>query len=211
MNIVSSTAWSNEDWLQGLSGKGPHAQVAQEALHLMLCHGLRRAFSSRPNVLNWIEDFAQETALYILRDLPTFRGDSHFTTWALSIAVRVSFDEMRRKRWSDVSLDSLVESGNQPHLPQLRNQEKEIARQRAFLALRQAISSQLTERQRLALTAELNEMPQSEIARQLGTTRNAVYKLTHDARKTLKRVLNEAGITAEMIGWVFASDQRSLR
>jgi RNA polymerase sigma-70 factor (ECF subfamily) len=90
-------------------------------------------------------------------------------------------------------------------------QEKEIARERTFHALRQAISSQLTERQRLALTAELNEMPQSEIARQLGTTRNTVYKLTHDARKTLKRVLNEAGVTAEMIGWAFASDQRSFR
>lgn len=118
---------------------------------------------------------------------------------------------MRRKRWKDVSLDSLVESGDQPHPPQLLNHEKEIARQRTLSALRQAISSQLTERQRLALTAELNEMPQSEIARQLGTTRNTVYKLTHDARKTLKRVLNEAGITAEMVGWVFASDQRSLR
>lgn len=211
MNLTISTAWSNEDWLEGLGGKGPHALIAQEALHAMLCHGLRRAFLFRPEVLNWIEDFAQETAICILRDLPKFRGDSHFTTWALSIAVRVSFDEMRRKRWKDVSLDSLVESGDQPHPPQLLNHEKEIARQRTLSALRQAISSQLTERQRLALTAELNEMPQSEIARQLGTTRNTVYKLTHDARKTLKRVLNEAGITAEMVGWVFASDQRSLR
>lgn len=49
-----------------------------------------------------------------------------------------------------MSLDSLAESGDQPHPPQLLNQEKEIARQRAFHALRQAISSELTERQRLA-------------------------------------------------------------
>lgn len=99
MNVTISTAWSNEEWLEGLGGKGPHAQIAQEALHVMLCHGLQRAFFSRPDALNWIEDFAQDTAICILRDLPKFRGDSHFTTWALPIAVRVSFDEMRRKRW----------------------------------------------------------------------------------------------------------------
>lgn len=211
MKAAAGRAWSNEQWLEGLRGEGPHASEAQEALHAMLRSGLRRAFSSRPETLNWIEDFAQETAIHVMRDLSRFRGESHFTNWALSIAVRISFDELRRKRWKDVSLDALVESGGHPHPPQPQNQEKEMARQRTFDALRQAIATQLTEKQRIALTAELKEMPQTEIARQLGTTRNAVYKLTHDARKTLKQVLNEAGITSETIGWAFASDQRSFR
>ena len=45
----------------------------------------------------------------------------------------------------------------------------------------EAIRHELTGRQRIALLAELKGMPQSEIARQLGSNRNAVYKLTHDA------------------------------
>ena len=40
-------------------------------------------------------------------------------------------------------------------------------------------------------------MPQGEIADQLGSNRNAIYKLTHDARKKLKKSLEEAGYTAE--------------
>ena len=43
-----------------------------------------------------------------------------------------------------------------------------------------------------------------EIARHLGSNRNAVYKLTHDARKRLKRGLEAAGFTAEDIGAAFA-------
>ena len=55
-----------------------------------------------------------------------------------------------------------------------------------------------------AKLAELRGMPQDEIARHLGSNRNALYKLTHDARKRLKRGLEAAGFTAEDIGAAFA-------
>ena len=47
------------------------------------------------------------------------------------------------------------------------------------------------------MLAELKGMPQDEIAEQLGSSRNALYKLTHDARKKLKERLEVAGFTAE--------------
>jgi RNA polymerase sigma-70 factor (ECF subfamily) len=47
-------------------------------------------------------------------------------------------------------------------------------------------------------------MPQDEIARQLGSNRNAVYKLTHDARKRLKQGLEAAGFDADDIQAAFA-------
>jgi RNA polymerase sigma factor (sigma-70 family) len=46
-----------------------------------------------------------------------------------------------------------------------------------------------------------------EIARHLGSNRNALYKLTHDARKRLKRGLEAAGFTAEDIGAAFAGSR----
>jgi hypothetical protein len=58
----------------------------------------------------------------------------------------------------------------------------------------------LQDKQRLALTAELKGMPQDEIARQLGSNRNAVYKLTHDARCRLKAGLEAAGFGADSLG-----------
>ena len=63
--------------------------------------------------------------------------------------------------------------------------------------MHQIIDSQLTEKQRTALLSEIKGMPQDEIARHLGSNRNAVYKLTHDARKKLKQGLEAAGFTAE--------------
>jgi RNA polymerase sigma-70 factor (ECF subfamily) len=199
--------WSNEEWVKALRDPGCLGHEAQTALHAVLCRGLRRAFSSKTDVLNWVEDYAQESTMRILRDLPSFRGESRFTTWAMSIAVRVSYDDLRLKRWKDVSFDALVESGDQHHPAQSGDSEKGVARQQALNALYRAIDSHLTEKQRLALTAELKEMPQTEIARRLGSTRNAVYKLTHDARKTLKEVLIQEGITADVVLWAFAQHE----
>ena len=42
----------------------------------------------------------------------------------------------------------------------------------------------------------LKGMPLAEAARQLGTDRNALYKLLHDARLRLKRRLAREGLTA---------------
>ena len=71
-------------------------------------------------------------------------------------------------------------------------------------AMHEVIRTGLTEKQRSALLAELRGMPQDEIARHLGSNRNAIYKLTHDARRRLKRGLEAAGVTAEDIGTAFA-------
>jgi RNA polymerase sigma-70 factor, ECF subfamily len=72
-------------------------------------------------------------------------------------------------------------------------------------AMHEVIRNDLTAKQRAALLAELRGMPQDEIARHLGSNRNAVYKLTHDARKRLKRGLERAGFGAEDIRAAFAN------
>ena len=71
-------------------------------------------------------------------------------------------------------------------------------------ALDRAIEKELTERQRVALKAELRGMPQEEIGRRLGSNRNAVYKLLHDARRKLKSALERAGYTADYVGSAFS-------
>lgn len=201
----SNPTWSNEEWLDSLRGVGPHALKAHEGLLALLCQGLRRALRDRPEAMAWVEDFAQDAAVRILQDLYQFRGDSQFATWALSIAMRVAFDELRRKRWKDVSLDNLLNAGDAHHPSKAQDQDAGLDRQKIFFALHRAIETQLTARQRTALLAEFKGMPQSEIARQLGLTRNAVYKLTHDARKNLKRGLSQAGITMETVRWALAT------
>jgi RNA polymerase sigma-70 factor (ECF subfamily) len=205
----SGPGWSNEDWLSGLRDRGPHGVKAHEALLALLRQGLQGALRDRPQAIVWVDDFAQDAAVRILKDLHQFRGESQFATWALSIAMRVAFDELRRKRWKDVSLESLLDAGDAHHPSTLHHPDAHLDRQKIFGLLHHAIQTRLTSKQREALLAEFKEMPQSEIARHLGLTRNAVYKLTHDARKSLLRGLLDAGITVETVRWALSTQGAS--
>ena len=58
------------------------------------------------------------------------------------------------------------------------------------------IRHELTPRQRLALVGRIfDEKPLVVLADELGTDKDNVYKLVHDARKHLKRALREQGVT----------------
>ena len=77
------------------------------------------------------------------------------------------------------------------------------ARPAILAQMHRVVETGLTDRQRRALVAELRGMPQGEIAVQMGLTRNALYKLTHDARQKLKRGLEAAGISGDEVREAF--------
>ena len=198
----------NETWLTHLRDTGPDQQVALSDLRAALLRGLRRALSQRVGADDgFLEDVAQDALVRILERLPKFEGRSQFTTWAMAVAIRVAMSALRRRRWKDVSLDEVVADADLAPAGVVDDAPGPLARseREAILAtMHEVIRDGLTAKQREALLAELQGMPQDEIARQLGTNRNALYKLTHDARKRLKQGLEAAGFTAEDIGTVFA-------
>jgi RNA polymerase sigma-70 factor (ECF subfamily) len=64
--------------------------------------------------------------------------------------------------------------------------------------LHRLIATELTDRQRQALVAvRIGGMPLEEVAHRMGTNRNALYKLLHDARQRLKKKMEEEGLSAE--------------
>jgi RNA polymerase sigma-70 factor (ECF subfamily) len=67
------------------------------------------------------------------------------------------------------------------------------------VAMHRVIQTELTAKQRTALVAELRGMALEEIVRQTGSSRNALSKLTHDARLRLKKGLEAAGYEAKDI------------
>jgi RNA polymerase sigma-70 factor, ECF subfamily len=199
------TERTNEDWLRSLGGSGAADGAAVAELREVLRRGLRRALAGRAAADDgFIEDMTQEGALKVLGGLTTFRGDSRFTTWAVTVAVRVAFTELRRARWRDVSLDRLVEDApaRLPTAPPADG-SSQGARQAILDQMHRVLESDLTDRQRRALVAELRGMPQGEIAAQMELTRNALYKLTHDARQNLKRGLEAAGISGDEVRETF--------
>lgn len=201
-----ATKRTNETWLDQLDEEAPERPAALADLRNILLGGLRASIGNRTRLDDSsLEDIAQESLLKILEKKDQFAGRSRFTTWASSIAVRTALSEARRRAWKDVSLEDL-ESGGGPGKPSptTANEndpsvEIESERRSLFEALDRLIEEELTDRQRLALRAELDGMPLEEIARRIDSNRNAVYKLTHDARKRLKKALEEAGFGAAMV------------
>jgi RNA polymerase sigma-70 factor (ECF subfamily) len=199
---------TNAQWLSDLSKPGLAQEAALADLRAIVRAGLPYALSkwlspSEPKFDALIDEATQDTLLRVLESLETFEGRSKFTTWVQKIAVRVALTELRRKRWQDRSLEDLLE-GEQGGVdlefmadhsfgPDL------VAEQSDLIArVRRIILEELTDKQRAALVAgQVHGMPLEEVASRMGTKRNALYKLMHDARLRLKQRLAEEGLSPE--------------
>ena len=185
----------NQAWVNELKA-GRESALTDLRTHLL--HNLRKILAGRPQADDaFLEDAVQDAVLRIIDRLDQFAGRSQFVTWATSIAIRVALGELRRSRWRDVSLSELTADPQFASTYVTEPADSPLARRAIFETLQHSIEQDLTDRQRMALCAELKGMPQDEIAKQLGSNRNAVYKLTHDARKKLRKRLEAAGYTAE--------------
>ena len=64
--------------------------------------------------------------------------------------------------------------------------------------LQRIIAEELTDRQRTAMMAVMQGgMPLQEVAQRMGTNRNALYKLLHDARQRLQKRMLQEGMTPQ--------------
>lgn len=189
----------SESWVARLKSTGPVQNDALAALREILLGRLRRTFRGRTGVDEpLLEDVTQETLIKTLDSLDQFQGRSRFTTWATTISVRVALTELRRRHWKDVSLNVLVDAdprGPSPIADAGSEPQLEAGKKALIDEMYRIIDADLTDRQRTALLAELKGMPLEEIGRRLGSNRNAIYKLTHDARRRLKKGLEAAGYT----------------
>jgi len=196
----------NDRWLTQLRAEQESALID---LREALLRNLRKSLSTYGRAdASFLEDVIQDSLLRILARLDQFEGRSRFLTWATTIAIRVAMDELRRSRWKDVSLDETMADAEFIYESAIDTEsapDVKIQRKAILESMHQVIDRQLTQKQRTALLAEMKGMPQDEIARHLGSNRNAIYKLTHDARKNLKNGLEAAGYTAEDVLTTFAN------
>jgi RNA polymerase sigma-70 factor (ECF subfamily) len=197
---------TNEEWLADLTG--PNKDEAIGDLREILMRGLQYSLSTRTrgDIEILVEDFAQEALIKILDNLDTFRGESKLTTWAQKIAIRVAYTELRRKRWQDVALEDLLPEDSGPDFtPAIltdtqSSPEEKTAQSLIIDKIKRVIEENLTDRQRDAIMAIIaGGMPLEVVAERMGTNRNALYKLIHDARKRLKSELLAEGLSTEDI------------
>jgi RNA polymerase sigma-70 factor (ECF subfamily) len=206
---------SNEQWLSDLKSDGTAKEDALADLRAVISNGLPYALSKylspdNPQFNSLTEEVAQDTLLRVMDHLDTFEGRSRFTTWVQKIAVRIALTELRRRRWRDFSLDSLVEENEDgisfPSLMIDPGPDPDNLTQRSDMLQRVAriINEELTEKQRTAMVATAIEgVPLEEVARRMNMKRNALYKLLHDARLRLKKRLANENLSTEDIWAVF--------
>lgn len=201
---------ANEEWIHDLTATGPTRQLALDDLQQIIRAGLPYGLSkwlqaSDPRFEPLVEEVVQETLLRVLDRLDTFEGRAKFTTWVYTIAVRLALSELRKAKWREVSLDQILEanpnyfsSGESGYQGSIENPDSYTEKADTIMRVERIIREELTDRQRAALIAlAIQGLPMDQVAEQLGTNRNALYKLMHDARLRLKKRLKAEGLMAE--------------
>ena len=195
-------------WLSALRSPGPEHDKAVAALHELLLRAARFEVSRRRAALSHVrgeelDDLALQAAddalVAVLGKLDDYRGISRFTTWAYKFALLETSVRLRRRTWQEreVVLEPevwplMADSGEGP---QRQAETRELMR-----AIKQGVDSCLTEHQREVLVGlALNGVPIDVLAERLNTTRGALYKTLHDARRKLRADLGERGFTLHSI------------
>ena len=198
----------SRDWLQRLRADGPERDHALADLRELLLKAARFEVRRRAGTLPHLrggdgEDLAQQSAddalLAILRKLDDFRGESRFTTWAYKFALLEAAVKLRRRAWQGREIP--LEAEHWSVIADLRATPDQDAETGELMgAVQTAIEQELTPHQREVLVATtLNGVPIDVLAERLNTTRGAIYKTLHDARRKLRLVLASKGFPIESI------------
>lgn len=200
---VSELDEESREWLRDLRSDGVAKDEAVVRLHGLLVRAARLEVARRRPTLphlrgDDLDDIALEAAddalMSVLRRLDDFRGASRFTTWVYSFALLEAAVKLRRRAWQgrEIPLEpeswaTLSGDGLTPY--------GEAEQGEVLGAIKQGIGEALTPHQRQILVAvALNDVPIDVLAERLGTTRGALYKTLHDARRRLRRHLADLGL-----------------
>ena len=193
-----------------LAAEPPRGEAARDdaiaRLHELLLRAARFEVSRRRASLphlrgDDLDDLAVQAAddalVSVLRRLDDFRGASRFTTWAYKFALLEAAVKLRKRAWQGKEIpleaetwNSISSSGLEPDV--------EAEQSELLKVLQHAIAEVLTPHQRRVLVAlAIDGVPIDVLAERLETTRGALYKTLHDARRKLRTHLEESGLAPE--------------
>jgi RNA polymerase sigma-70 factor (ECF subfamily) len=191
------------DWVDALRSGGARGADATARLHELLLRAARFEVGRRRGALSHVrgeelDDIATQAAddalMAVLGKLDDFRGASRFTTWAYKFALLEAGVKLRRRAWQ--GREVVLAEERWPAFADERATAQELLERSELIdALREAMDTALTPRQRAVFVAlALDGVPIDVLAERLDTTRGALYKMLHDARRKLRRELAEAGL-----------------
>ena len=198
----------SREWLRGLRAEGAARDDAIARLHALLLGAARfevsRRRATQPHLRgDDLDDLAVQAAddalMSVLRRLDDFRGASRFTTWAYKFALLEAAVKLRKRAWQGKELpleaDAWGAFQSSALEPAVEAEQSEL-----MTTLRRAIEDVLTAHQRRVLVAlAIDGVPIDVLAERLGTTRGALYKTLHDARRKLRKHLEESGLAPDSL------------
>jgi RNA polymerase sigma-70 factor (ECF subfamily) len=177
-------------WIDALHGPPAVREPALAELHALLLRAARFELHRRDVPRDELDDMAVQAAgdamVALLAKLDSFRGASRFTTWAYKFALLEAGVKARRRAWRDrdLPLDDTEPAHPGPSAQQVLEDAETLH------AVREAMDSALTPHQRRVFVAlALNGVPIDVLAEHLDTTRGALYKTLHDARRKLRAAI----------------------
>lgn len=194
----------SQNWIAALRVDGVAHDEAVARLYALLLRAARfeiaRRRASQPHLRGGdFDDLAMQCAadalLAVLRKLDDFRGESRFTTWATKFALLEAAVTLRRRAWQGREVP-LGEQGWETLANRGFSPAATVEHDELLATITAAINEDLSARQRQVLVATiLNGVPIDVLAERLSTTRGALYKTLHDARKKLRERLAGEGLT----------------
>ena len=191
-------------WLDRLDADSGERSAAIDELHALLLRAARYEVGRRRRAFPHLrgddhDDLAHQAAddalVAVLGKLDAFRGDSRFTTWAYKFALYEAAVKIRRRGWQGREVP-LVDPEGWDVMPGHGSPEHDAEQRELLDAVRAAIAAELTPHQREVLLAvTVHDVPIDVLAERLDTTRGALYKVIHDARRKLRAALAARGIT----------------
>jgi RNA polymerase sigma-70 factor (ECF subfamily) len=189
-------------WLEALAGVGPRREAALARLHEMLVRIARGEAARRgprlriagPELDDLAHQAAADALVAITGKLGQFRGESRFTTWACKFVIFEVSVKIGRHFWRHPAVP--LDAEDWERLPGRFGADPAHQAEwgELFAALRRAVDSELTPRQRKVFVAiVLNDVPLDTLVIHLGSSRNAIYQVLFDARRKLRAALIAEG------------------
>jgi RNA polymerase sigma-70 factor (ECF subfamily) len=195
----------SQEWLRSLRLDDTREEAIAR-LHALLLRAARFEVARRRPMLpylrgNELDDIANEAAddalVSVLRRLDDFRGASRFTTWIYKFALLEASSKLRKRSWQGREIPLEPEGWGLFSSPGLEP-DAEAEQSELLATLQNAIAEVLTPHQRQVLVAlTLNGVPIDVLAERLNTNRGALYKTLHDARRKLRKHLDELGLAPD--------------
>jgi RNA polymerase sigma-70 factor (ECF subfamily) len=181
------------DWVDDLAARRPEAV---RDLHELLLTAARFEVRRRSGTMGMpreeLDDIAMQAAddalMAVLRKLDTFRGASRFTTWAYKFALLEAAVAMRRRAWQHREV--VLAPDDWSRLEDVAARSGDPETRELLERIVGSIRADLTAHQRAVLLAlAVDGVPIDVLAERLDTTRGALYKTLHDARRKLRACL----------------------